>query len=422
MVNRFRSASRLGRGSALACSALALVAVLAIGQASQAIVVQYSSVTYSGLGDPGDNNPTANGGTTFRPDLAANGLPACQQGLTPHLNAVQPANGVADVVDINGYPGIKFSAAPYAQGAGDGFHYGYGEATGSWSNNSIMANATWMGALNAFMGPRNQHDMFPGDNGGPQLYSSTCSLFFTSNIIAGALNLNTRTHMTSGRGPFKPVTANQVPLTHDLTVGKDLGYGGTALAPRRFDVASATAYDQYVSVVAGPNKFGGGVRNTGGGNIYLGAVVGAGQTIMGSWDSGPRILGHGGFGTRATQLVTQMAIMQHNLAGSVPVTLRVWNWPYTTGMVKVHDDNRLAPVPGYQTSRVSTGFDNRGVAGTTGNIQMVSPFTGTLLTLGLYFGGTAKSVTTFAPEPGATAMLAFGVLTVLGLHVWQRRR
>ena len=177
-----------------------------------------------------------------------------------------------------------------------------------------------------------------------------------------------------------------------------------------------------MSVVEGGNKFGGGARGTGGGNIYLGAVSGVGQTIMGSWDSGPRILGHGGQGTAATQLVTQMAIMQHNIAGSVPVTLRVWNFPFTTGKIVVHDDNRLAPAPGYQTMRTSTGYDSRNAAGTSGDLQMVSPFTGTLLTLGLYFGGSQRSVISFAPEPAATAMLGLGVMAVLGLHAWQRRR
>lgn len=431
----------------LRCAGLVMIAVAAVvfAGAAQAVVVQYTSTSFSGLGDPFDVNPaptslvqtpngawatpngvvntqvTPNGNFVIRPDLAANGLPACQQGLTPHQNAVVPAAGVAKVTPINGYPGVKFTQKPY--------QYGTAMGTGSWTNPSVMSNMTWMGAFNVFGGAKNAHDLAAGNNGAAQLSSATCSLFFTANILFGAKNLDGRTHMTNLTWPNKPVTAGQRPLTFDMTVGKDLGWGGaSAGAPHSGNLSpiapdpNIVGYNMYAKAVAGPNKFGGGIRGTGGGNIHLTAVVGVGQTIMGGWASGPRILGHGGQGTKVTQLVTQMAIMQHNLVGPIPVTLQVWNFPYTTGFVSVQDDNRAAVPPGFQSLRQSTGYDNRNAAGTSGDIQLISPFVGTLQNLNLYFSGNQRSVISFAPEPAATGMLGVGVFVVLGLHIWQRRR
>ena len=431
--------------SLVACA----IGMLVMAGAAQAVIVQYTSSSHAGLGDPSDTttapttlmqtangawatvngitnpNVTANGNNIFYQDFAANGLPACVNGLTPHQNAVVPAAGMANVVPINGYPGIKFTVTPYrasVQGGAPNVN-----ATGSWSNPAVMSNATWMGAINAFGGAKNAHILSAGDNGAPQLTSVSCSVFFTANILFGAKNLNSRTHMTSLTWPHAPSTAGQRPLTFDLTVGKELGWGGAGgphtanLAPIAPDPLIAQ-YNLYAKAVAGPNRFGGGARGTGGGNIHLNVNTAGGGTINGGWSSGPRILGHGGQLSKVTQLVTQMAIMQHNVAGPVPVTLQVWNFPYTTGFISVQDDNRTAVPRGFQSFRQSTGYDNRNAAGTTGNLQLVSPFIGTLQTLALYFSGSSRNVISLAPEPGASVMFGLGVFAILGLHAWQRRR
>jgi hypothetical protein len=59
--------------------------------------------------------------------------------------------------------------------------------------------------------------------------------------------------------------------------------------------------------------------------------------------------------------------------------------------------------------------------GTNGTLSVVSPWNGNLQALNLYFGGTGRVDMTLMPEPGATALLAAGILTVLGLFGWRRR-
>lgn len=427
--------------------ALFTAVTFAFAGAAQAVIVQYTSTTFAGLGDPGDLNPapgtlmhtansayttaqgavlpgvTPNGNFVFRPDLAANGLPACNKGLTPHSNAEVPAAGFANVVSINDYPGVKFTVEPYKMGAAT--------ATGSWTNPTAMKNSTWMGNLNVFGGARNANNLNAGVNGAVSLTSMTCSVFFTTNILLGAPNLNGRTHMTSLQWPHKPSTVGQRPLTFDLTVGKGLNFGYTANGGGYSAVISdplapdplITQYNLYVKATEGPNQFGGGVRGTGGGNIHLTAVKAPGVTLAGGWASGPRIGGHGGQGTKVNQLVTQVGVFTVvGVGATVPVTLRVWNFPWTSGFVSVQDDNRTAVPPGFQSFRQSAGFDNRNAEGTTGNLQLITPFIGTLQNLALYFSGNQRSLITFAPEPAATAMLGVGVFALLGLHTWQRRR
>ena len=59
--------------------------------------------------------------------------------------------------------------------------------------------------------------------------------------------------------------------------------------------------------------------------------------------------------------------------------------------------------------------------GTNGTMSVVSPWNGNLDALGLWFGGSGRLELNLMPEPDATALLAAGILTVLGLYGWRRR-
>jgi hypothetical protein len=356
--------------------------------------------------------------STCNLDPGVNGLPACGAGLTRHSNAVGPIAGVAEVGKT--VPrSVMFTVKPYIYG-------------------TIMATT---GGTNVFNQPLQAHPGVAGINGGARaridITSGTgntadnCGLTFTPNFLA--LALVNRSHFTTGAWPHDPTGTNpatgQRPGQQDLTLGTGRGFGGPSGAPFIHTFPGQTAFNQRITVTAGPNKFGGGARLTGGGQVNLGAIVGGGgTTITGFWLSGPRILGHGhtsgtGGANWRTQLVTQMNLFNHSIfcpapaPECVPVTLRVENFPFTTGRVVQNESGG-----DYVSHRTSTGFDNRNAAGTTGTLQIVAPWNGNLLNLELWFGGTQTMVFEFLPEPRATAMLAAGIFLVLGLHFWQRRR
>jgi hypothetical protein len=403
---------------------------------SDAVVVQYTGTLEAGLGDPGDiqpppgpflpggTNPNICSGTnpaTCNLDPGVNGLPACGAGLTRHSNASGPVAGIANV---NAARSVIFDLTA-GQYQNNKFIYG-----------TMMATT---GGTNAFNQPLQAHSGPAGPNGGvfPLTVSSAgggaanpadnCTLLFTPNFLG--TNLVNRTHMTTGGWPAEPITAGQRPGQQDLTLGSGRGFGGTSLAPFIHTFPGQTALNQRITVTRGPNTFGGGARLSGGGRIDLGAIVGGGgTTITGFWLSGPRILGHGitsgtGGANWRTQLVTQMNAFNHSLfcpapaAPCVPVTLAVENFPFTTGRVVQNESGG-----NYVSHRTSTGFDNRNAAGTTGTLQVVAPWNGNLLALQLWFGGTQKLTFNFAPEPGASALLAAGVVAVLGLHFRRRAK
>jgi hypothetical protein len=394
---------------------VALMAGLALP--AQAVIVQYTGTLEAGLGDPGDILPNpgpfpplgtpgqANICSGTNPatcilDPSPNGLPACARGLTPHSDSSGPLAGLANIGQT-APRSIMFTVTP--------FLYGTDMAT--------------TGGLNKFNQPLQAHSGMAGANGGAIVTTggpNGCTLFFTPNFLA--TNLVNRTHFTRGLWPHKP-TAGQRPGVQDLTLGSGRGFGGPASAPLIHTFPGQTALNQRITVTAGPNKFGGGARGTGGGKINLGAIVGGGgTTITGFWLSGPRILGHG-ITTKPTQVFTQMNAFNHSLfcpapaAPCVPVTLAVENFPYTTGRVVQNESGG-----NYVSHRTSTGFDNRNAAGTTGTLQVIAPWNGNLLALQLWFGGTERLTFEFLPEPRATVMLAAGIFLVLGLHLWQRRR
>jgi hypothetical protein len=269
--------------------------------------------------------------------------------------------------------------------------------------------APTVGGLNTFGQPLQARPGNAGANGGPAYTSLSCSVLFTPNFFG--TNINNRTHMSNITIPYIPVTAGEKPGTRDMTFAGGAGIGNLV---RVMTPGSGSAFNQRITVTAGPNTFGGGLRGTGGGRIDLGVNTPGGFTLMGFWLSGPRLIGHGH--VTPTQLVTNMNVFQHQAAGPVPVTLRVENFPFTTGRAVQNESGG-----NYISHRTSTGSDMRTANGTNGTLSVVSPWNGNLQTLNLYFGGTGRVDMTLMPEPGATALLAAGILTVLGLFGWRRR-
>ncbi|MEM7410440.1 MAG: hypothetical protein AAF430_09435 [Myxococcota bacterium] len=266
-----------------------------------------------------------------------------------------------------------------------------------------------------------------GDNGFPQYASSTCILAFPTAflpaILAGRTGFarltgpadNAITTTTTAMGKMNFMVTTMGLESHHLRAG-----GG----PGNFTFMVPTVFSpmQTIMGTAGLNTFGGGWRASGGGRVNLAVNAAPGVVISGYWLSGPRKIGHNE--AVNTQLVTQSGLFT-NLAtmGVAPVTLRIWNARFTTGMVKAEDNGGQ-----FITIRSQTGGDNRtGASSSMGTLLLVSPWTANLIPFlggaaNLYFGGTGTVRFDFLPEPGRTALFAMGVLGVLALHVAARRR
>jgi len=370
------------------------LAALALALPAQAVLVQYTSTTYAGLGDAVTTAsrmmpyPVTSMGPATSAEPGIGALPACNSGLTNGVvDAVIPGAGFVQVGTGVAPQSIMFTVTPFKYGT---------------------ANPT-TGGTNAFGQPLQKRPGAAGVNGAARYTSLSCAVVFTPNFMG--TNIKNRTHMSNVTIPHAP-TASQRPGTRDLTLAAGGGIGNLV---RTMTVGLGSAFNQRITVEQGANNFGGGIRGTGGGRIDLGAVVTGGFTIMGFWLSGPRIIGHGI--ATPTQLVSNMNVFQHQAGIPVPVTLLVENFPFTTGMVIQNESGG-----NYKSHRTSTGSDNRTSMGTNGTMSLVSPWNGNLAALGLWFGGTGRVDLNLAPEPGATAMLAAGIATVLGLAGWRRRK
>ncbi|MEM7411806.1 MAG: hypothetical protein AAF430_16365 [Myxococcota bacterium] len=369
--------------------ALCALALAAIAMPATAAIVEFDSTTTAGLGD---------GGNPATLDVSPNGLPICNMGLQPHLNASLPGHGFADLGTVA--PRSLMAVRPFK----------YGTAGATTGNATIMAR------------PGNA-----GVNGLPQYVSSTCNIPFPtaflpailagrtqfSRLTAPADNAITTTTTAMGKMNFMVTTMGLEP--HHLRAG-----GG----PGNFTFMVPTVFSpmQTIMGTAGANTFGGGWRGSGGGRVNLAVNAAPGVVISGYWLTGPRKLGHND--PVNTQLVTQSGLFT-NLAtmGVAPVTLRVWNARFTTGMVKAEDNGGQ-----FITIRTQTGADNRsGASSSMGTLLLVTPWTASLIPFlggaaNLYFGGTGTTRFEFLPEPGPTALLAAGVLGVFALHLVARRR
>ena len=364
-------------------AALLGAALVGLAIPAQAQIVQYTATYFAGLGDGG--NP----GTV---DNAPNGLPVCNQGLQQHLNAIVPVAGYAELTGGAGN-GLDFKGP---------FSYGTAAATGP---------APF------------QRSGTAGANGAAQYKTTTCALTFPSAVLPAILFQ--RTQMSYFTWPDRP---------GQLAPGG--GYGAVSAATPTPGAGGGflwtldTANTQFVSAHAGPNTFGGGLRGTGGGRVDLGVNAGGGVRFLGFWNTGPRAFGHAKTGvplngtttgpTPTLNRVNNTGIFTNTAMTSimVPVVLDVGFFPWTTGTVWAEDNGGQ-----FQTIRSSMGNDGRNAAGTTGTLQIVSPWEANLTPfLNLYFGGTARVDFNFTPEPATTGLLAAGVMALIGLHTVNRRR
>ena len=386
---------RLGVG--LAGVALSAFVVLAFAAPSAAKIVEFDSLFKAGLGD-GGNPPTT---VSNQP----NGLPLCSKGLITHLNISGAGHGFVEV---------SSGAAPQSIMEVRPFRYGTPGPLGPSPTFSMMAVPTTQ-----------------DQNGAASFFSSTCMLSFPPAFLPAILNA--RTHSSFGAFPANTTFK----LTSTATIG-----GGSALrqvlgtaeeqhtlaggnGPGNFSVSVNSTFTQFLSGAAGTNTFGGGFRATGGGRVNLNVNLAPGVTGTGYWLSGPRVVGHNRTGApsatagaRQTQLVTQSGTFTTNIASNmIPVLLKVWNMPFTTGAVHAEDHGGQ-----FVTIRDAVGNDARTSMGEMGTLLLVSPWTANLAALNLYFGGTGELEFTFLPEPGPTALFAAGVLGVFALHFAIRRR
>ncbi|MEM7409655.1 MAG: hypothetical protein AAF430_05370 [Myxococcota bacterium] len=374
---------------------MASLLLLAGFDSASALVVEFDATYSAGLGD---------GGNPATIDVQPNGRPACNRGLQPHLNASIPGHGFAELG----------ATAPRSLMAVRPFHYG--EAGPTTGNATIMAKPGVAGV-----------------NGFARYSTATCILSLPPNccpilvidhtwigrFTAPADNAITTSTTTMGQMSFMVTTMGLE--SHHLRVGGGPGdftfMVPTSLAPDPMGLSPI----QSLMGAAGPHTFGGGWRASGGGRERFVLNAGVGVVLSGSFTSGPWKFGHNELVN--TQLVSQVGSFT-NLAtmGVAPVTLRIWNARFTTGVVKAEDNGGQ-----FITIRTQTGGDNRtGPQSSMGTLLLVTPWTASVIPFiggaaNLYFGGTANLRFEFLPEPGPTALLALGVALVLGLHRVARR-
>ena len=378
----FKNLGTRQRVSVLQAVVLA-IAMIGLAVPAQAVVAQYTATYFAGLGD-GGNPPTT-------PSNAPNGLPVCNQGLQPHLNAMVPAAGFAATTPMGG---LNF-AGPFA--------YGTPGPTGP---------APFQKAGVA------------GINGAAQYVASTCLVAFPASVLPAILFA--RTQMSSFTWPAEPGV---------LSPGGGYGTGmastavpGTGMG---FVWTRDSAQSQFISAIAGPNKFGGGVPGDGQGRVDLGVNTPGSGMFLGFWNTGPRPFGHAYTGVPTSMATpnepyptlnriqnTGIFTLTSMTSVMVPVKLDVGLFPWTTGTVYAKDAGGQ-----FTTIRTSMGTDARNAAGTTGVLQIVSPWEASLEPfLNLFFGGTARVNFQFTPEPTTTGLLAFGVMGLVAAHRVGRRR
>ncbi|MEM7409658.1 MAG: hypothetical protein AAF430_05385 [Myxococcota bacterium] len=365
------------------------IALITLGLPATAAIVEFNATYTAGLGD---------GGNPATIDNSPNGLPICNQGLQPHLNASITGNGFAELGAVG--PRSLMAVRPFK----------YGDAGMTTGNVTIMARPGE-----------------PGVNGFPQYASNTCVVPFPAAFLPAILA--GRTQLSRFTGPADDaITTTVTPMGKMNFMVTNMGLeshhlrAGGGPGNFNFKVDPALSPMQTIMGTAGANTFGGGWRASGGGRVNLAVNAAPGVVISGFWLTGPRKLGHNE--AVNTQLVTQTGLFT-NLAtmGVAPVTLRVWNARFTTGMVKAEDNGGQ-----FITIRSQTGNDNRtGPSSSMGTLLLVTPWTASLIPFlggaaNLYFGGTGTVRFEFVPEPGPTTLLAAGVLGVIALHLGVRRR
>ncbi|MEM7409656.1 MAG: hypothetical protein AAF430_05375 [Myxococcota bacterium] len=368
--------------------------LLAWSLPASALVVEFDATYSAGLGD---------GGNPATLDVGANGRPICNKGLQPHLNASVPGHGFAELG----------ATAPRSLMAVRPFHYGVaGPTTG---NATIMAKPGIAG-LNGFA----RYTMATCEVTVPPhgLPVPQVDHTWIQRFTAPANHAITTTTTPMGRRSFM---ANLGILeSHHLRAE---GGPGTFsfVVPESLEPAPWTGSPmQGIQGAAGPNTFGGGWRASGGGRQQQQVNAAPGVVISGYWLSGPWKFGHNE--PVNTELVSAYGVFT-NLAtmGTMPLTLRVWNARFTTGVVKAEDNGGQ-----FITIRTQTGGDNRtGPHSSMGTLLLVTPWTASVIPfLGvttLHFGGTATLRFEFLPEPEPTALFALGAMTVLALHFVSRR-
>jgi hypothetical protein len=262
-----------------------------------------------------------------------------------------------------------------------------------------------------------------GVNGAAEYVSSTCMVAFPPAFLPAILNARTQSSRFSWPAnntvfinPSAMTVMGGTAPRHEAGTGLANHTLAAGAGPGSFSVSVNSTFTQFLSGMAGANTFGGGFRASGGGRVNLNVNLAPGVSATGYWLSGPRMLGHNN--SPITQTVTMSGTFTTNVgAAMIPVLLRVWNMPYTTGMGHAEDHGGQ-----FVTIRDATGTDARTSMGEMGTLLLVSPWTANLQTLNLYFGGTGTLEFQFLPEPGPTAALAAGVLGLLALHVVTRRR
>lgn len=317
----------------------------------------------------------------------------------------------------------------------------------------------------------------PSLQGGAEVrVPATCNV-----VVPPFLNprLRSRTQAAGGifpgtKGPWNGTFMTPAPaVSPDWTVGPGQGFSFTGMTL----LTTIPFYDAGQGVhriVKGPNNFGGAIQYQGGGGVQLGinfAVTNMGVALMtfgvvpyanGFLPTDPTLFGTDATGVDAPTAVTsfpngliagQVQTMARRTPGGVtknqqgaifvtamgaqaisPVNFIGAFHEWTTGVAR-HSDM----VGDFVTNRSAMGFDVAAAPGTapygtTRRLQLVSPWAASIELVGpfgigalvapLGFGGLAvlNLDITPAPEPGAIAMLGFGIAGVAGLGALRRRK
>ncbi len=369
---------------ALLCTAL-LMAVGASGAQAQTIV-GYDGLWTSGFSDGGDPGkpgiPPTVGATQI--DLANDAIPVCRGtrtgagGMTTWMNGAQSAPQTRGTTSFIGIAEVAAGAFPqavkfFAQTPANGFQVNASTCKVTVTNfgptlwrRTQLAQLTWPGPAGGTVSAGN----------GPALAIPTWTPPFAN---LGVFNQQVALSATVGAAKFGGAVAAN-------------GFGNTELGIR---LGAGGPYFQGIVPV----------------NIFIGgsnATAGARSQIEVQSTVWPGVQGPPG-GTMAGSPV----------GGALTFVASGAAFPWTTGTVMAFDN-----VGDFTSTRTITGNDGRTTAnGTNGTLSLVSP--GLLLMTGVFPLGIAITTqidVTMTPEPGASMLLASGVVGLIGLHRVSRRR
>ena len=123
-------------------------------------------------------------------------------------------------------------------------------------------------------------------------------------------------------------------------------------------------------------------------------------------------------------------VMHIPSTGATTAGANIWDW--TTGRVSVTQITHCYPFPCIEVVRTTaSGYDNRTTMGLYGNISLVRPrlvhsyvvehgFQSDLIRKEQTFARIDRITVHFLPEPGGMAMLAAGLMGLLGLYLYRR--